>query len=270
MSNKELDNLFKNKLEDFEKSPASSLWDRIDEKLEPPKKRSPWLFLSIAASLLLLISFSYLFLKNDDIQNDNQQEIASNNTASSDSTIDAVKPEEPIEEASKTEQVTVKSNSKEQTEEQKVKEQKSKVQPEQKQVIQLPSNNELTAFNEIKTSENKVEKLENNDDVTLLKEEELTTNSSVIAQNSTTDATNDESLASEVKNNKGGQTLVFDISQFENSKTTVAATETDKKESKLLQIFNKAKDIKQGESGLGEIRAAKNNLLAFGGKKEGK
>ena len=270
MSNKELDNLFKNKLEEFEKSPASSLWDRIDEKLEHPKKRSPWIFLSIAASLLLLISFSYLFLKNDGIQNDNQQEIAYNNIESYDSTIDAVKPEEPIEEATKTEQVTVKSNSKEQTEEKKVKEQKYKVPPKQKQVIQLPSNNELTASNEIKTGEDKVEKLENKDDVILLKIEELTTNSTVLAQNSTPDATNDESLASEVKNNKGGQTLVFDISQFENSKTALTAAKTDKKESKLLQIFNKAKEIKQGDSGLGEIRAAKNNLLAFSGKKEGK
>ncbi|MTI40638.1 hypothetical protein [Fulvivirga lutimaris] len=270
MSNKELDNLFKNKLEDFEKSPASSLWDRIDEKIEQPKKRSPWVYLSVAASLLLLMSLSYIFLKNDPIINDNQQVIASNNTETTDNSKDVAGVKETITEQSETEPEAVQNSGKEEAVDQNKEEKKAKSTNKQKEVIQLPPASELTASNNTTEDKNEIKKLDNKDEVVELKIDELTTNTTAVAQISEPDATIQETSASEVKNSNSGQTLVFDISQFENSKTTVAAAETDKKESKLLQIFNKAKEIKQGESGLGEIRAAKNNILAFSGKKEGK
>ncbi|MEQ8244966.1 hypothetical protein [Fulvivirga sp.] len=269
MSNKELDNLFKNKLEDFEKSPASSLWDRIDEKIEQPKKRSPWIYLSIAASLLLLISLSYMFLKNDIVTTDSQQVIASKNTETAINANDAVAVEEAITEPSETEPEAVQNSVKEEVIEQS-KEAQKPTTTKKKEFIQLPPASELTASNNTKDAKEEIKTLDNKDEVVDLKIDELTSNTTAVAQISTPDATIPETSASEVKKSKGGQTLVFDISQFEDSKTTVAATDTDKKESKLLQIFNKAKELKQGEGGLGEIRAAKNNILAFNGKKEGK
>lgn len=267
MSNKELDNLFKNKLEDFEKSPASSLWDRIDEKIEQPKKRSPWVYFSIAASLLLLMSLSYMFLKNDSMIDESQKAIASNNTETTDNSDDNGTLEKKI---SETEPEAVQNDAKDDVVDQQKIEQQTKPTTQQKAAVQLPATSELTASNDSKSDNEPVEKLENKDEVINLNTEDLTTNSTAVAQISEPDATINEASASEVKKSKGGQTLVFDISQFEDSKTTIAAAETDKKESKLLQIFNKAKEIKQGESGLGDIRAAKNNILAFSGKKEGK
>lgn len=269
MSNKELDNLFKNKLEDFEKSPASSLWDRIDKKIEQPKKRSPWIYLSIAASLLLLMSLSYIFLKNDIVTTGSQQVIASNNTETAINANDTVAVEEAITEPIATVPEAVQNSVKKEVIEQS-KEARKHTTTKKKEFIQLPPASELTASNNTKDDKEEIKTLDNKDEAVDLKIDELITNETAVAQISTPDATIPETSASEVKKSKGGQTLVFDISQFEDSKTTVAAADTDKKESKLLQIFNKAKELKQGEGGLGEIRAAKNNILAFNGKKEGK
>lgn len=269
MSNKELDNLFRNKLGDLEKTPATSLWDRIDEKIEQPKKRSPWLFLSIAASLLLLISFSYLFLKNGNVEPSSEQVIASNNLDPTNSAETKTSSEKAVEKSTIADAQAMENKEAEMAVETK-EEQKDKKGNKPKTSIQLPSNTELTTSNNTKSAKQKIEILENKEELPALKINEIEGNTAVIAQNTTPDATTKAEAASEVKNSKNGQTLVFDISQFEDSKTAVATAETDKKESKLLQIFNKAKEIKQGESGLGDIRAAKNNLLAFGGKKEGK
>src|ERR1700754_2177609 len=63
MQDKEFDDLFQSKLDNFEMEPSAQVWQNIDAELDG-KKRSrgmfPWL--SIAASIIILIAVAVLFI----------------------------------------------------------------------------------------------------------------------------------------------------------------------------------------------------------------
>jgi hypothetical protein len=256
MSNKDLDNLFKNKLEDFGKTPAANLWDKIDEQIERPRKKKAWIFLSVAASLLVLIIFKTVFLEKD---NSIPVQIAKTLVANDDDCINIFAEEKTsvaTNVVKKSEQVTPLKNN------------KIDVTHTKPQQAQLPKLSNTINIQPSIAQNNEVEQNEKIDSKDIIQEVNINVSElENIADNKTTDATNVVPSTSNHKGTNNGQTLVFDISQFEAQKTEIVANEDDKKESKLKRILKIAKDIKEGESGMGDIREAKNELLAFNLKK---
>ncbi len=64
MQDKEFDRLFSSKFEDFEAEPSTRVWKNIADELHEKKaKRSIVLYLSIAASVIVLVSVGLLFFR---------------------------------------------------------------------------------------------------------------------------------------------------------------------------------------------------------------
>ena len=62
MQDKEFDDLFRSKLGDFEVQPSAEVWQNIDAELAGKKKKSVFTLLSIAASVLILLTAGILFI----------------------------------------------------------------------------------------------------------------------------------------------------------------------------------------------------------------
>jgi hypothetical protein len=62
MQDKEFDDLFRSKLGDFEVQPSAEVWPNVDAELNSKKKKSIFMPLSIAASVLILLTAGILFI----------------------------------------------------------------------------------------------------------------------------------------------------------------------------------------------------------------
>jgi hypothetical protein len=62
MQDKEFDDLFRSKLGDFEAQPSAQVWQNIDAELAGKRKKSIFPILSIAASVLILLTAGILFI----------------------------------------------------------------------------------------------------------------------------------------------------------------------------------------------------------------
>jgi hypothetical protein len=62
MQDKEFDDLFRSKLEDFDVQPSAEVWQSIDGELAGKRKKSIFPMLSIAASVLVLLVAGILFI----------------------------------------------------------------------------------------------------------------------------------------------------------------------------------------------------------------
>ena len=62
MQDKEFDDLFRSKLDNFELEPSAQVWQNIDNELSGRKRRSIFPILSIAASVLILLTAGILFI----------------------------------------------------------------------------------------------------------------------------------------------------------------------------------------------------------------
>lgn len=61
MQDKDFDRLFAGKLGELDEEPSAHVWENIAGKINPPKRRRPWL--SIAASVLLVLSAGVFILR---------------------------------------------------------------------------------------------------------------------------------------------------------------------------------------------------------------
>jgi hypothetical protein len=66
MQDKEFDDVFRSKLEDIEVEPSAQVWQNIDAELVS-KKRRMFPFLSIAASIILLLAAGILFIPKKEV-----------------------------------------------------------------------------------------------------------------------------------------------------------------------------------------------------------
>jgi hypothetical protein len=66
MSKLNVDNLFKQKFEEWESAPGSRAWQGLESELKKKKRKKLYFRLAVAASILLLFSFSILFLQQLD------------------------------------------------------------------------------------------------------------------------------------------------------------------------------------------------------------
>lgn len=75
MQDKEFDDLFRSKLGDFEVQPSAEVWQNIDVELRGKKKKSIYSILSIAASMLILLTAGILFIPKKGVVKHNRPDI---------------------------------------------------------------------------------------------------------------------------------------------------------------------------------------------------
>lgn len=68
MSKEELDKLFKNKLQDHQQEPAGDAWERLTEAMEGEKKKRPFMWWQVAASVLLLAAAGWFLWPQNAMQ----------------------------------------------------------------------------------------------------------------------------------------------------------------------------------------------------------
>jgi len=74
MQDKEFDDLFRSKLGDFETQPSAQVWQNIDAELAGKRKKSIFPILSIAASVLILLTAGILFIPKKAAVKHNKQD----------------------------------------------------------------------------------------------------------------------------------------------------------------------------------------------------
>ena len=76
MQDKEFDDLFRSKLDNFEMEPSAQVWQNIDAELDGKKKKgSLFTLLSIAASIIMLIATGILFMPKKVANNSNEHKL---------------------------------------------------------------------------------------------------------------------------------------------------------------------------------------------------
>ena len=101
---------------------------------------------------------------------------------------------------------------------------------------------------------------------TMPKVNELKAPATLVAENNDDDATSNSKDASTTQSEaETGQTLVFDIEDFDMKTAVTSAYEAaeETKKTGLKKVLDFVKSVKEGETGLGGLREAKNNLLSI-------
>lgn len=77
MHDKEMDGLFRSKLEGFEMEPSANVWPGIAAELDLPKKKNTMTpFLSVAASIIVLVGAGLLFIPKTEVVKHKRQAVA--------------------------------------------------------------------------------------------------------------------------------------------------------------------------------------------------
>lgn len=261
MSNKELDNLFKVKLKDLEKNPSASAWDKI--QAQNNTKKVAWTWMRVAASILLLFTIGaavWLIGFNTPPETNlsaSRIEPAQKNNIENTDEINNTQPDGIKK---------IKDNTQEVKEEPVVPQHSVKQKPfEKNTVLREPHEEKLLAQNES-------QKLEKNTEEVNVKTIDNLSVEIKIASNNVPDATIDKINAStEQEPEVTGQTIEINLEEF--SKTAVAVNDQQKEnkekseEKGLNKVLSIMKEIKS-EAGIGDLRAAKNEILAFNFKKQ--
>jgi hypothetical protein len=69
MKKHKLDNLFSDKLSDYQSQPSPQAWEKLEESLEQKSKKSAWAWIGIAASAVLVAVSSWYMLSADNSTN---------------------------------------------------------------------------------------------------------------------------------------------------------------------------------------------------------
>lgn len=273
MSNQELDNLFKHKLEKLHKQPSANAWDRIQSQTQ--SKTSPMIWWRVAAAILLLMVSGIIvwqYVKTTEIQqpavsekqptnelkkNDNSEQLMAN--------IDNDEPKlaEKTEKQSDVKTNTQTSSANRNTGKKIENAQTAESHASEKQSSHQPKEEKPNQVEQLKP----VETLENTD---------LEKN---IASMNTPDATIEKQTASSKQQAEEGTTLEFDLEDFKNSALASNETTTnqdlkaegteDQSKKGLSKVWDIVKDLKK-EANIGELREAKDEIFAFNFKKENK
>ncbi|GAA0893075.1 hypothetical protein GCM10009122_27540 [Fulvivirga kasyanovii] len=279
MSNRELDNLFKTKLEDLERKPSANAWERIQAGKQKKKGKGVWFYAGIAAAIVLLAAFTGVLLLN----NETEDTTIANLEESTKGQERAINTESPLASDKKEKEPEVPEG------------QKNNARPEASGTIASPSQQAGDTDNFIAHSDRNKDKkgsnnkkpLENgssgvetynnfntptkveNTSVEIQNEKPETGEEEIKildshATNSTTVASTNQQPEAQDK----GQTITFNIEDFKTAAAVAKAEEKEEKRSPLKKVVDFAKNLKEGDAGLGELREAKNELFALNFKKE--
>jgi hypothetical protein len=97
MQDKEIDQLFHSRLQGIEVEPSAGLWQNISAKMDTYKKRPVTIWLSVAASLLILLSAGLYFVQQNNADVKKPEQIFSQNNRNSEKNSIAPKAVEKIE-----------------------------------------------------------------------------------------------------------------------------------------------------------------------------
>lgn len=225
MKSQQLDQLFKDTLEDHTVRPQHDLWARIAAEKAQPPSTTYWKWY-IAASVVLMITVGYMATSFIYPTDELQLEITlADNSYGPEESVEII----PVLELPVLAQVT------------------PSIKNEQ-----IAAANSSLIHAEPKAIE--IQSPEPHPQITI-----YTTSDTVIDEAPVAvDATITTALASNKQ--RQGTKLVFDISQFDKSSQRTE----EKKENKFKKIIKLAVEIKEGDSGLSDLREAKNSLFASG------
>lgn len=265
MSDNQIDDLFGNKLHDYSGVPENDLWESIRRKTEKPKRKRGAILWGVAASVVLCLSLGGWFYLQTEPE---QMLLAFKVPAPGESNMAKKSMIENNKEVENTEQALcalpheTKSTEKQyslgkQKEADKVK--KAPDAADHKGAL-IPKS---TDFYSASAGEEPAKATP-----PIGKETE---SPSAIVNNNTKNNTPKEVPGQRKENTpdkSNGRTLIFDISEFDRAVATTTTTtnggapvDSTANEHRLKKLLRLAKDIKGGENGLAELRAAKNDLL---------
>ncbi|MGD1959339.1 MAG: hypothetical protein ACFB2Y_10820 [Fulvivirga sp.] len=257
MSGKELDKLFRGKLEGLSPEPSAGAWDSVQAHLT--NKKGVWFYLKIAAAIILLTSFAGLYLLNTNSPEAPIKSISQNSSIDT-QVVDTVKIDS-VKKIQPPQEVRVMENNTAALDTGKIKNKAKPSKTVTKGLVQKPTLAENVKKVAPKESQPQI-------DSTLQKPllQNAAENKVLVTENNITDATSNSNATSiDQAEVESGSTLVFDIEEFD-VKTAVtsaykAAEET--KKSGFKKVLDFVKSVKEGEAGLGGLREAKNNLLSI-------
>ncbi|MEO1052448.1 MAG: hypothetical protein AAFX87_17585 [Bacteroidota bacterium] len=288
MSGKDIDNLFRDKLEDFGKSPSSAAWSKLEGKLPGKRKKAIWPFLSIAASIaILLCSVAIVYWPQQENEGQEIETIAytddqpakqENQPEKNEAIAEAKDTEEQVSNQDEEEATELTQGQPENKEQVVVKEEvdgdkaSKRIESKQTKKIELkklPNESAViensVAVNEVKQEDKVVEESKQIDKVKAL---ELPPVEEAVAVNE-----NEPAKVNEQDNSQQtqGVKIVFNLGELPQSEALAANDSEESEEQKgsaLKKVLSFAKDVKNGDGKLGNLRRAKNQLFAFGGKKK--
>jgi hypothetical protein len=248
--NQQPDNLFREKLEGYQKPAPASAWEKITAAQS--KKNDRWLWLKIAASVTAVVLAGYALLSRDtttDLSNDSL-------TA-------------PIEEKIKEELPLLEKNPFDEPKENKTEIAKSSSH----------SNNvKSTAKSQKKAIEKALTpKVEENLNIAetdpskqeYLQQQQEETNTIAINETIVLTQSNESPVVADAQPNS--ITLVYsakDVEEYLDKKSLAEATSDNKKSSTFKKLLKKANDLTNNQDPFGELRQMKNEILALNFKNE--
>lgn len=272
MTKHKIDDLFQQKLGDSEFSPSPAAWSKLESQLGQKKKKGIIFWMSMAASIALLLTFGWLIWRSGEGVLPTQT-IAGNNVEQIENiiSIDSVEVqnksssktkelnvEEPVKSSEKkTIKTPLKKNTREpkNTQKQSVKKQKAPLI-----IIQQKSN--LAQNNTSKKLQKDVVTKET-ENQTLLIESLQQDTKEVFATNIAAEKV--EKPAKE----SGSIKIVYTLKPAISSESLAEQTTEKTKASPFRKAVALAKNMKENPKGIGSLREAKNNFLSFTKKKNG-
>ncbi|MEL7002023.1 MAG: hypothetical protein AAFN93_04715 [Bacteroidota bacterium] len=305
MSGKELDNLFRNKLEELEQTPSPKAWDKLEAGLADQQKKTRFPYWRVAAAILLLVSFACVFVWTGMDMSDRKVSVRA-----SDDVIEGRASESVRVESGNSANVSVSEEGQANVSNELLTDGHEELMDKEKQEDTTPDV-DLVDDNGVKNQvamaiskgneENVMKQI--GDDIEkskgigddqvafeaptgqssneVLKE---ITNSEVLSQetgvivetlteNIQVEATSPSDVASttQAAEEKQSTVMVFNIEEFD-KKTAVASlgeeAQGEVKQSKFKKILNFVKNVKEGNRGMANIREAKDDLFTFDSRKE--
>jgi len=263
----QIDQLFREKLSQKKVTPSTDAWQKLNGELSQNRKKKSTVYWYVAASFVVLIGFGILFinLNTDHISGDR---LSQNKKV-------AVKDEEtnPVKNKIRMESISPspeKNGSKILEDQQSGSGEEENISSEVNHTARLsPENLGKKMVKEVEKKDDMLQAVPLADPVQQPEisemPEEVATNETPVNQkekiNTESEAENEDLLAA---NTQQEQEEYFDEVKIIYKKSD---TQTEKKKT-FKKIVNLARDITEGEYGIGDLREAKNELLAFGKRKD--
>ena len=233
MNQQQPDNLFREKLQHYQKPAPAGAWNRIESALEKKTKRD-YLWWKVAASLLLVAGGTYLFWSHKPVD---KQPLARTETQAKETphTVEPKIPETPVENQSK------------------------QLQKESKAGLTTDRPGKKRSSSATKEEVIKLSTI-TNQDTTVPVDPPMDTESTFIDPVTPT--------VDKVRENETKPTITLTISseesnQYLNKSALAEATSSEKKPSTLKKFLKKANDLKSNQDPFGDLRERKNEILAL-------
>lgn len=242
----QIDKLFRDKLEQHSLEAPPLAWGKIESAL--PKKNKSFIWLKVAASLLVLIAAAILLWP----QEKSTPLVAEHNKPIEKNLNNKVQDQEKINQATQ----KAKSNT-----------DKKEIKTESKKETQLPGKPAQQKTSLPVMNFSKQESLIVANDHVDLKHEtvlEETKTHAVVNPQEVLSTTTETSVAANL--NQESNTLVLaasDVSKYLNKNLISDATTEEENTSSFRKLLDKASDLKNSETGLSELRQKKNEILAL-------